>query len=149
MLAVAAKEALERCTNRKEKLGVWLTVMKTMESIVTVLKAQPVRSNLICFVKVSEKPYFLNYMYLSPSTPYPLQGAALVLRSFLTSGITVCSELFRVEPTLVSQMLKTLQVSTRYLQKIFDNTKVSTISCPPPRLRNHFHTLIGISFFAG
>ncbi|XP_065206847.1 Fanconi anemia group D2 protein [Planococcus citri] len=103
ILASATKQALDRDTDRKEKLNVWLKVMNTLDSIVNVLKCQYVRMNLICFVK----------------------GVPLILRLFVNHGIAICSQLFRSESSLVTQILKTLQVTTRYLQKICDNTKLT------------------------
>ena len=103
VLACAAKQALDRDVERKDKLNVWLKVMNTLDSIVSVLKSQYVRSNLICFVK----------------------GVPPILRLFLNHGIVICSTLFRSESSLVTQILKTLQITTRYLQKICDNTKVN------------------------
>lgn len=102
ILANAAKQALDRDTERQDKLNVWLKVMDTLDSIVSVLKCQYVRSNLICFVK----------------------GVPPILRLFLNHGVVICSTLFRSESSLVTQILKTLQITTRYLQKICDNTKV-------------------------
>ena len=53
ILATATKEALEKENDPKEKLAIWMALMKNMETIVTVLKSQPARVNLISFVKVS------------------------------------------------------------------------------------------------
>lgn len=106
VLANATKQALDRDIDRKEKLAVWLRVMNTMDSFVNVLKNQSVRSNLICFVK----------------------GSTQILRLFLSHGFNICSTMFRSESSLVTVILKTLQVTTRYLQKICDNTKVG-VTC--------------------
>ncbi|XKL66741.1 hypothetical protein PGB90_010161 [Kerria lacca] len=123
ILTNAIKQTLENNEDPKEKLSIWLKVMNTMDSIVTILKNQTARVNLICFVK----------------------GSAGILRLFLNQGIVICSRQFRTESNLVSQILKTLQITTRYLQKIFDNTKLnedSTLCSYLPSIRSLLESIL-------
>lgn len=56
-----------------------------------------------------------------------LQGSILLLKLFLTEGMTVCQNLFKLRTKEVSKVLKNLQVVTRYIQNICNHTKVSFI----------------------
>lgn len=56
-----------------------------------------------------------------------LQGSILLLKLFLTEGMTVCQNLFKLRTKEVSKVLKNLQTVTRYIQNICNHTKVSFI----------------------
>lgn len=62
ILTNAIKQTLENNEDPKEKLSIWLKVMNTMDSIVTILKNQTARVNLICFVKV--RIIYVQFNYL-------------------------------------------------------------------------------------
>ncbi|KAL1115913.1 hypothetical protein AAG570_006202 [Ranatra chinensis] len=87
----------------REQLKVWDEAMTCCQDLVTVIKAQDTKLNLRVFLK----------------------GSLPILRLFLSQGMSVCSVMFKMESQVVPQLLKKLQVVTRYIQTVCNYSKVS------------------------
>uniref|UniRef100_A0A1B6D3Q6 Fanconi anemia group D2 protein n=2 Tax=Clastoptera arizonana TaxID=38151 RepID=A0A1B6D3Q6_9HEMI len=86
-----------------DQIKIWLIFTEAMESVVAVVKAQDTKPNLKAFVK----------------------GSIIVLRLFLSQAMPTCTYMFKTDPPLVTQVLKKLQITTRYLQTVCNFIKVS------------------------
>lgn len=122
-LETAIKQNLTNTIDDKDKLSMWVTVTLALESLVTALRIQDLRPNLISFVK----------------------GSVAILKLFHMQGLTTCSLLFRTESVLVSQTLKKLQVTTRFIQNICNHSKVTedaALSVYLPTVRSLLESII-------
>ncbi|XP_014273691.1 Fanconi anemia group D2 protein [Halyomorpha halys] len=87
----------------KEQLEVWESVTNCLQELIAIIKIHDSRINLRQFLK----------------------GSLPILRYFLSHGMNICSSMFMIESTLVSQTIKKLQVVTRYIQSICNYSKLN------------------------
>jgi len=122
-LLSSVKSGLKTSESDLDRLAVWQSTVYVMEKIVQSIKKQDTRNNLLIFVK----------------------GSILLLKLFLTEGMTVCQNLFKLRTIEVSKLLKNLQIITRYIQNICNYAKVvkdNALSNCLPNVRGILEALI-------
>lgn len=109
--------------NHTQHLTLWKTAVVTMQRLMTIVKAQETKSNLVCFLK----------------------KCIAILKLFITHGIPILEIELRSKPDEVVDIFKTLQLNTRFLHHLCCYSKLmkdAGIVAYVPQFRLTLETLV-------
>ena len=116
------KTEVQSLTN-SQHLTLWRTTALTMQGLMTVVKAQESKANLVCFLKKS----------------------VAILKIFLSHGIPILEIELKSEPDRVVEIFKTIQSNTRFLHHLCCYSKLmkdASLMTYVPQFRLTLETLV-------
>lgn len=106
-----------------EHLILWRTTAVTLQGLMSIVKVQESRTNLVCFLKKSLG----------------------ILKVFLTHGVPILEIMLRSKPDDVVEILKIMQTSTRFLHHLCCHSKLvkdTSLLAYVPQFRLTLETLV-------
>ncbi|XP_069683781.1 Fanconi anemia group D2 protein isoform X2 [Periplaneta americana] len=122
-LRIGAQQALESSSNNAAKFKVWHSVCSTMATLTSIIREHDHHANRLAYIKHSQS----------------------ILQLFLSHGMPVMETLLKTKCENVTSMLKTLQVTTRYLHALCISTKIEKsagLTSYVPLVRKTLETLV-------